>query len=228
MAGIYGNISCPACLQILPTAVLRGFLELGILTAAKQGLMCQPLTGRSSGRRRFLKLGEVWESFAGNQFSLNYQIFLHFLVSRTVLMKVTTSLANQNPFIGGIEGEPCPTFGTMKLTLKNCPGLMEKFVSLHNSLRGKIRCFSSQAQMRAAQDHNPKCLFILVGTKEDLLSEETCAPFLERGLDLNISKPRVWGKVAAICNQPKTALLICKVGEPCKISRQVCKVYAYI
>ena len=78
MAGIYGNISCPACLQILPTAVLRGFLELGILTAAKQGLMCQPLTGRSSGRRRFLKLGEVWESFAGNQFSLNYQIFLHF------------------------------------------------------------------------------------------------------------------------------------------------------
>ena len=60
------------------------------------------------------------------------------------------------------------------------------------------------------------------------------------GLDLKISKPRVrkkgkelgwirvWGKVAAICNQPKTALLICKVGEPCKISRQVCKVYAYI
>ena len=39
---------------------------------------------------------------------------------------------------------------------------------------------------------------------------------------------RVWGKVAAICSQPKTALLICKVGEPCKISRQVCKVYAYI
>ena len=106
----------------------RGFLELGILTAAKQGLMCQPLTGRSSGRRRFLKLGEVWESFAGNQFSLNYQILLHFLVSRTVLMKVATSLANQNPFIDGIEGEPCPTFGTMKLTLQNCPGLMEKSI----------------------------------------------------------------------------------------------------
>jgi hypothetical protein len=43
-------------------------------------------------------------------------------------MKVATSLANQNPFIDGIEGEPCPTFGTMKLTLKNCPGLMEKSI----------------------------------------------------------------------------------------------------
>lgn len=83
MARIYGNISnisCPACLQILPTAVLRGFWNFfHPHRCNSQGLMCQPLTGRSSGRRRFLKLGEVWESFAGNQFSLNYQIFLYFL-----------------------------------------------------------------------------------------------------------------------------------------------------
>ncbi|CAL1173228.1 unnamed protein product [Cladocopium goreaui] len=40
----------------------------------------------------------------------------------------------------------------------------------------------TQFWKKKVSDHNPKCLFILVGTKEDLLSEETCAPFLERWL----------------------------------------------
>eukprot|EP00435_Cladocopium_sp_Y103_P060368 s356_g22.t1 len=35
----------------------------------------------------------------------------------------------------------------------------------------------TQFWKKKVSDHNPKCLFILVGTKEDLLSEETQPPF---------------------------------------------------
>ena len=132
----------------------RGFLELGILTAAKQGLMCQPLTGRSSGRRRFLKLGEVWESFAGNQFSLNYQILLHFLVSRTVLMKVATSLANQNPFYWWNRRGTMPHFWNYEINSEKLPGA-----------HGKKYPYTIPWAEYGALVHKPRCALLRTTTR---------------------------------------------------------------
>ena len=56
-------------------------------------------------------------------------------------------------------------------SVKNCPELNK---GIPTQLRGKAAGLcQSFTQLQAAKDHNPKCLFILVGTKEDLLSEET-------------------------------------------------------
>ena len=56
-------------------------------------------------------------------------------------------------------------------------GLMSRPLTGRNSGRRRSpqpgrRMSSAGLVVVSAEDHNPKCLFILVGTKEDLLSEE--------------------------------------------------------
>jgi hypothetical protein len=68
-------------------------------------------------------------------------------------MKVATSLANQNPFIDGIEGEPCPTFGT-EINSEKLPGA-----------HGKKYPYTIPWAEYGALVHKPRCALLRTTTR---------------------------------------------------------------